>query len=83
MKKDTVVELKKPEFVAEDPLMEVLRKGAREMLRCALEAEVEDFLSRFDKIRDETGKRMVTRNGYLPERNIQTGLGEIGISCSN
>ena len=29
MKKDTVVDLKKPEVVTEDPLMEVLRKGAR------------------------------------------------------
>lgn len=81
MKKDTVVELKKPEIIAEDPLMEVLRKGARDMLKCALEAEVEDFLSRFDKIRDESGKRMVTRNGYLPERNIQTGIGDIAVKA--
>jgi hypothetical protein len=29
MKKDTVIELKKPEVVAEDPLMEILRHGAR------------------------------------------------------
>ncbi len=79
MKKDTVVELKKPEVVAEDPLMEVLRKGAREMLQRALEAEVEDFLARFEKIRDESGKRLVTRNGHLPERNIQTGIGDIAV----
>jgi transposase-like protein len=81
MKKDTVIALKKPEVVAEDPLTEVCRKGAREMLRCALEAEVEEFLARFDKIRDESGKRMVTRNGYLPERNIQTGIGDIAVKA--
>ena len=75
MKKDTVVKLKKPEVVAEDPLIEVFRKGARDMLKRALEAEVEEFIAQFDKFRDESGKRMVTRNGYLPERNIQTGIG--------
>ena len=78
MKKDTVVELKKPEFVTEDPLTEVCRQGALELLKRALEAEVEEFLSRFVKGRDESGKRMITRNGYLPERNIQTGIGDIG-----
>lgn len=81
MKKDTVVSLKKPEVVTEDPLMEVLRKGAREMLTRALEAEVEEFLERFDNIRDSSGKRMVTRNGYLPERNLQTGIGDIPVKA--
>lgn len=69
MKKDTVVELKKPEVVTEDPLTEICRKGAREMLTRALEDEVERFLEQFDQVRDSSGKRMVTRNGYLPERN--------------
>lgn len=81
MKNDTVVKLKKPEVVAEDPLIEVFRKGARDMLKRALEAEVEEFVAQFDKIRDESGKRMVTRNGYLPERNIQTGIGDIPVKA--
>lgn len=81
MKKDTVVDLKKPEVIAEDPLMEVLRRGAREMLKCALEAEVEDFLARFDEIRDSSGKRLVTRNGYKRERAIQTGIGDIPVKA--
>ena len=79
MKKDTVVELKKPEVIAEDPLMEVLRRGAREMLKYALEAEVEEFLARFDEIRDSSGKRLVIRNGYKRERTIQTGIGDIPV----
>lgn len=81
MKKDTVVELKKPEIVAEDPLMEILRKGAREMLMRALDAEVQAYLEQFDHVRDASGKRMVTRNGSLPERNIQTGIGEIAVKA--
>lgn len=79
MKKNTVVELKKPEVAAEDPLMEILRKGAREMLARALEAEVDTFLEHFDHVRDASGKRMVTRNGSLPERQVQTGIGDITV----
>jgi putative transposase len=81
MKKDTVIALKKPEVIAEDPLMEVLRKGAREMLKVALEAEVESFLARFEGVTDAAGRRMVTRNGYLPERTVQTGIGDIPVKA--
>lgn len=81
MKKDTVVELKKPEGIAEDPLMEILRKGARELLACALEAEVEAFVAQFQNVRDDSGKRMVTRNGYSPERTIQTGIGDVAVKA--
>ncbi len=79
MRKDTVVELKKPEVIAEDPLTEVLRQGARKLLIHALEAEVENFIKTYDHIRDEAGKREVVRNGYGPERTIQTGIGDIEI----
>ncbi len=81
MKKDTVLQLKKPEVIAEDPLMQVLRKGAQQLLIRALEAEVEDFLGRYDHVRDSAGKRAVTRNGYLPERTIQTGIGDIAVKA--
>jgi transposase-like protein len=81
MKKDTVVELKKPEVVVEDPLMEILRQGAQKLLKWALEAEVEEFLQKHADARDSSGKRLVTRNGHLPERTIQTGLGDIPIKA--
>jgi hypothetical protein len=60
MKKDTVLELKKPEVVAEDPLMDILRNGAQRILKWALEAEVDDFLRRHENVRDDSGKRMIT-----------------------
>ena len=81
MKKDTVIPLKKPEHIAEDPLMEILRQGAQKMLKAVLEAEVDSFLARFEEVKDASGKRMVTRNGYLPERTIQTGLGDIPVKA--
>ena len=81
MKKDTVIELRKPEVSAEDPLTEVLRQGARKLLIHALEAEVEAFLSAHAQIRDHAGNRQIVRSGYGPERNIQTGIGEIAVKA--
>jgi transposase-like protein len=81
MKKDTVVALKKPEVVTEDLLMEVLRKGAQQLLIRALDEEVNAFLERYDELRDESGRRLITRNGHLPERTIQTGLGDIAVKA--
>lgn len=79
MRKHSVVELKKPEEASQDPLTEVLRQGARKMLMAALEAEVESFLQQHRHVVNAHGHREVVRNGYLPEREIQTGLGAIAV----
>jgi transposase-like protein len=79
MKKDTVIGLKKPEVLVEDPLTEVLRRGAKQLLVQALEAEIASFLKLHEHVRDENGKRQVTRNGYMPERTVQTGIGDIEV----
>lgn len=60
-------------------LEEVLRKGAREMLVDAVITEVEEFVGRHQHIRDENGRQVVVRNGYLPEREILTGMGPIRV----
>ncbi len=79
MKKDTVIQLNKPEAGVEDPLTEVLRRGARKLLVQALEAEIEGFLNEHKHIQDEHGNRQITRNGYSPERTIQTGIGDVEV----
>jgi transposase-like protein len=61
--------------------MEVLRKGAQQLLIRALDEEVNAFLERYDELRDESGRRLITRNGHLPERTIQTGLGDIAVKA--
>ena len=81
MRKNTAVELKKPEETCNDALTEVLRNGARKMLAVALEAEVESFLAQYQHLVNAQGKREVVRNGYLPEREIQTGLGAIEVKA--
>jgi len=77
MNKDNVIELKNPEPFIDDPITEILRNGARKLLAEALEAEIESFLSQYVDFKDDQGRMRVTRNGYLPEREIQTGIGPI------
>ena len=62
------------QFDGISPLDGLVRQGARQMLQTAIEAEVDEFLlAHVDRV-DEQGRRRVVRNGYLPPRDIQTGL---------
>jgi putative transposase len=79
MPKDNVVEFKKPEAFVDDPITEVLRTGARKLLAEALEAEIESFLCQYRDLRDDQGHKRVVRNGHLPERDIQTGIGPVAV----
>lgn len=80
MKEDTVVRLPRPgASLADDPLLEVLRSGARRMLQQAIEAEVEAFMAAHAELDDGHGRRRVVRNGHAPEREIQTGIGPIAV----
>jgi len=63
----------------EDPLTEVLRQGAKELIRKAVEAELSEMLTAYSEIRLLDGRAAVVRNGYLPSRQIQTGIGEIEV----
>ncbi|MBV8316926.1 MAG: IS256 family transposase [Planctomycetaceae bacterium] len=63
----------------QDVLTEILRDGARRMLAEAIEAEVAAWVDTHAHLRDAAGRRQVVRNGHLPERTIQTGIGEIPV----
>jgi putative transposase len=63
----------------EDPLTEVLRQGAKELIRKAVEAELSEMLSAYSEVRLLDGRPAVVRNGYLPARSIQTGIGEVAV----
>lgn len=79
MAKDTVIDLKRPEPFIEDPITDILRQGSRRLLTAALESEIETFLNQYKDISDDRGCRRVVRNGYLPEREIQTGIGQVSV----
>lgn len=63
-----------------DALTEILRSGAQRMLRTAIEREVAEYIEDRQNIVDESGRRLVVRNGFLPEREIMTGLGPVAVS---
>lgn len=79
MKEHTVVELKKPGSVIDDSITDILRKGAVKLLARALEAAIEAFISEYSELRYGDGRQRITRNGHLPEREIQTGIGPVTV----
>lgn len=56
---------------------DLARKGAEMMLRLALEAEIDDFIEEHRTKIMTNGRHRIVRNGYNPERTIQTGIGEV------
>ena len=79
MEENTVVAFRNPSDFQDDPLTEVLRAGARELLAQAAEAEVAEFLEGHATLVDDRGRRRIVRNGHLPERLIQTGIGPVDV----
>ena len=63
-----------------DALTEVLRYGARQMLTQAIENGVGEYIEAHAAERDGAGRRLVVRNGHMPSRSIQTGLGPIEVA---
>jgi len=59
----------------EDPVTELLRVGAQQLIQPTVETELAELLSQHDDRRTEKGNAGVVRNGYLPERELQSGLG--------
>ncbi|MFD8459381.1 IS256 family transposase, partial [Streptomyces antimycoticus] len=53
-------------------LDEIVREGARRMLAAALEAEVNAYIAELTEERDDTGRRLVVRNGYHQPRQVTT-----------
>ncbi len=60
-------------------LEELARKGARQLLAQAMEAEVAEFVEKHHTMTDEEGRRLVVRNGHLPQRELVTGIGPLNI----
>jgi transposase-like protein len=60
-------------------LEEIIREGARKVLQAAIEHEVGAYIDMFKELKDENGKRMVVRHGFLPERDLLTGIGPLPV----
>lgn len=79
MSKDTVIKFTKPSEFSADPLTDVLRKGARDLLATAVQAEVAEFIATHEHLLDENGRQRLVRHGFLPEREVMTGIGKVAV----
>ncbi|NIC36209.1 IS256 family transposase [Halomonas desiderata] len=79
MTDSTLRALSQPEPHVTDPLHELLRQGARDLIAKAVEAELATFLAQYADQRLDDGRQAVVRNGYLPERTVQTGVGDVSV----
>ncbi|MDB5351390.1 MAG: hypothetical protein JWN86_2637 [Planctomycetota bacterium] len=68
-----------PLVPSQDVLTDLLRDGARRLLAQAVEAEVAAWIDDHSHLMDADGRREVVRNGHLPERAIQTGIGAVEV----
>ena len=58
-------------------LEELIRRGAQDLIQKAIEVEVQELLASFANVRLLDGRQAVVRNGYLPERDILTPIGQV------
>ena len=81
MSEDNVIDFKDPAS-KQDLLTIIAKDGAQRMLQVALEAEVTDFINCYSDRQLPDGARQVVRNGYLPDRNIQSGIGDLAVKVA-
>ncbi len=81
MEKTNIVTFKNPiENEVQDVLTQFLKNSAQKMLTAAIEIEMNEFIEKYKELQTEENKKRIVRNGHLPSRKIQTGIGEIQVS---
>jgi putative transposase len=79
MVKSTVVPFELPSEFSADPLTALIQAGAKELLRTAVLAEVSTFIVEHAHLLDEEGRQRLVRHGFLPEREVMTGIGTVSV----
>jgi putative transposase len=74
-----IITLRQPDDI-DDPLTNILRAGARQLLAQAVEIEVETFLATVKDLKLADGRARVVRHGYGPARTIATGIGPVEVA---
>ena len=79
MNENNVLSFPNPQESMNDALLCVLRQGAQDLLAKAIEVEVKSLVESYSNLKDADGVSQIVRNGYLPERPIQTGVGPVRV----
>jgi transposase-like protein len=77
MTKTTITPLPDPSGFSPDPLTDILRSGARRLIEQAVEMELAALLATHADDKTEDGRARIVRHGYLPEREVMTGIGPV------
>jgi transposase-like protein len=77
-KNEVELETQGPEGVSA-VLEQVLRQGVQRLLQSAIEQEVAAYIEAHQAVRDAQNHRLVVRNGRLPGRALQSGLGPLQV----
>lgn len=79
MTEDTITALPDPSGFSADPLTDLIRSGARQLIEQALEAELTGLLAQFSGETTPEGHARLVRHGHLPERKVLTGIGPVPV----
>ena len=79
MTENTVINFARPSDFSADPLTDLLRQGAQELLAAAVRAEVSEFIALHADLLDDEGRQRLVRHGFLPEREVLTGIGNVAV----
>ena len=60
-------------------LEQIIQNGVVKVLACAFEVEIQKHIDKYKDIKTDEGKNIVVRNGYLPEREIISGIGPLKV----
>lgn len=60
-------------------LEQTIQNGVVKVLACAFEVEIQKYIDKYKDKKTADGKNIVVRNGYLPEREIVSGIGPLKI----
>ena len=66
MTKTTVIDFAKLSDFSPDPLTDLLRAGAQELLATAVRAEVSEFMAGHVHLLDDEGRQRLVRHRFLP-----------------
>ncbi len=81
MTNKTVIDLGAPEGI--DPLTELLRSGAKQLITEAVQVEPDELMRQYDDQKTADVRQRVVRSGHHPEREIIIGVGKVSVEVPN
>lgn len=79
MPENTIAKLPDPSGFSIDPFTDIIRDGARKLIEQAIQAELAVLMAAFSAEKLENGTSRLVRHGYLPEREVMTGIGPVPV----